>query len=168
MTSKWRSSVLRVASHLEELDYFQLLNLSKDASSTEIRRGFRRLAQHYHPDRLGGSEDSELRQAVSAIYRRMTEAYSALRDPTTKAAYIEGLENGELRLDSTKVRSRSIAREKAQQPGQTEAGKRHYQAALAALERGDHRAATSEIRSALLFERDEPGFKALLKRIESS
>ena len=154
MTSKWRSSVLRVASRLEELDYFQLLNLSKDASSTEIRRGFRRLAQHYHPDRLGGSEDSELRQAVSAIYRRMTEAYSALRDPTTKAAYIEGLENGELRLDSTKVRSDRSLEAQQQVNGS-------WKAALPAAGRfgGGSSAATSEI-DALLFEAAMNWFKA--------
>lgn len=167
MTTEWRAAVLRVAGRLEDLNYFQLLNLKPEASSVETRRAFRRLAQHYHPDRLGGTQDPELHQAVSAIYRRMTEAYSALRDPTTKAAYIEGLEAGELRLDTAKVRSRSLAKQNAQEPGKTEAGKRHYQAALAALEKGDLRAAKSEIRSALLFEREEPGFKALLERIES-
>ncbi|MBM65441.1 MAG: hypothetical protein CMH55_04310 [Myxococcales bacterium] len=167
MSADWRTAVLRVAQRLDQLNYFQLLNLKQDASGTEIRGGFRRLAQHYHPDRLGGMDDPELHQAVSAIYRRITEAYSTLRNPITKAAYIEGLEGGELRLDTGKVRSRSLARKKAEEPGKTEAGKRHYQAALAALEKGDLRAAKSEIRSALLFERDEPGFQALLKRIES-
>jgi len=167
VSDDWREAVLRVAQRLDQLNYFQLLNLKPDASGTEIRSGFRKLAQHYHPDRLGGLNDPELRHGVSTIYRRITEAYSTLRDPATKAAYLEGLDAGELRLDSGKVRSRSLARKRAEEPGKTPAGKRHYQAALAALDKGDRSAAKSEIRSALLFERDEPAFHALLNQIES-
>lgn len=167
MSDDWRSAVLRVAQRLDQLNYFQLLNLKQDASGTEIRSGFRKLAQHYHPDRLGGLSDPELHRAVNAIYRRITEAYSTLRDPGIKAAYLDGLEEGELRLDSGKVRGRALSRKRAEEPGKTAAGKRHYQAALAALEKGDRSAAKSEIRSALLFERDEPAFQALLSRIES-
>ena len=104
MTSKWRSSVLRVASRLEELDYFSTAEplqgrleygdtarvpsarTTLPSRSTRRQRGFRVTP--------GGERHLQTNDR---------SLFSAPR-PTTKAAYIEGLENGELRLDSTKVR----------------------------------------------------------------
>lgn len=157
-----------MAEKLDQLNYFQLLNLNQDANNSQIRAAFRNLAKHYHPDRLPGQEDPELKDAISMIYRRLTEAYAILRNSAWREAYIDGLAENELRLDPRKAARRVQARKEASEPGKTSQGKRHYKEALAAFGTGDYARAKSEIRSALLFERDEPGFQALLDRIEKA
>jgi hypothetical protein len=61
-------------------DYYQVLGVSRDASRTEIRRAFRRLARRYHPD-VSTEPDAEER------FKAVNEAYQVLGDPATRAAY---------------------------------------------------------------------------------
>lgn len=61
-------------------DYYQILDVSKDANSEEIRQAFRRLAKQYHPDinKTAGSED---------LFKKINEAYQILSDPLKKEKY---------------------------------------------------------------------------------
>ncbi len=38
-------------SRLEELDYYTLLGVERDADPSQIRKAFRAFARRYHPDR---------------------------------------------------------------------------------------------------------------------
>ena len=70
-------------------DYYKTLGVSRDASDEDVKQAYRKLAVKYHPDRNGGSADSEER------FKAITEAYDVLRDPQKRAAYdrygVEGL-----------------------------------------------------------------------------
>ena len=46
---------------MTEKDYYELLEVSKDASGDEIKKAFRRLAMKYHPDRNPGDKEAEIR-----------------------------------------------------------------------------------------------------------
>ena len=61
-------------------DFYVLLGVSREASETEIKKAYRKLAMEYHPDR-NPSHDAEAR------FKEITEAYEVLRDPQKRSAY---------------------------------------------------------------------------------
>jgi curved DNA-binding protein CbpA len=61
-------------------DYYGLLGVSRDASTPEIRRAYRRLARQHHPDRNPHPDSS-------ARFRAVADAYAILNDPTRRARY---------------------------------------------------------------------------------
>jgi DnaJ-domain-containing protein 1 len=166
--TRWRAAVLGIAERLNDMDYFTLLNLEQSADDPTVRKAFRSLATHYHPDRLGQTNDRVLHDSVSAIYRRITEAYSVLRDPQRRSDYCAGLEQGIVRFDADLAERRRYAEREAAIPGKTPAGRTHYEAAQTALRDGNTAAAKAEIRAALLYERDCEGFLELRDQIEST
>jgi molecular chaperone DnaJ len=61
-------------------EFYDLLGVARDASDTEIKKAYRKLAMEYHPDR-NPAPDAEAR------FKEITEAYEVLRDPQKRAAY---------------------------------------------------------------------------------
>jgi len=61
--------------------YYEILEISKNATQEEIKKAFRRLAQKYHPDRNLGDREAE------AKFKRINEAYQVLSNPTERADY---------------------------------------------------------------------------------
>ncbi|SLM19124.1 hypothetical protein SPIRO4BDMA_50639 [uncultured spirochete] len=70
------------------IDYYLVLEVTKDASADEIKSHYRRLAMQWHPDRNKGSKQAE------EHFKAISEAYSVLSDPASKAAYDESLRMG--------------------------------------------------------------------------
>ncbi len=68
--------------------FYKVLGLSKSASTSEIKKAYRKLAREHHPDK-GGDE---------ATFKELTEAYECLSDPEKRDLYDkygkEGLEGG--------------------------------------------------------------------------
>ena len=62
-------------------DYYEVLGLSKGASSDEIKKAYRKLAVKYHPDKNPDDNASE------EEFKEIGEAYEALSDPEKKSAY---------------------------------------------------------------------------------
>src|ERR1700738_5238424 len=62
-------------------DYYEVLEVSKDADDETIKRAYRRLAMQHHPDRNEGDKEAEAR------FREAAEAYDVLRDPKKRARY---------------------------------------------------------------------------------
>lgn len=61
--------------------YYEILEISKNATQEEIKKVFRRLAQKYHPDRNPGNREAE------AKFKKINEAYQVLSNPIERAAY---------------------------------------------------------------------------------
>ncbi len=62
-------------------DYYEILGLSKGASDDEIKKGYRKLAMKYHPDKNPGDKEAEEK------FREATEAYEVLKDPKKRSQY---------------------------------------------------------------------------------
>ncbi len=61
-------------------DYYEVLGVSRDADSSEIRRAYRKLARELHPD-INQASDAEDR------FKEVNEAYEILNDADRRAAY---------------------------------------------------------------------------------
>ncbi len=62
-------------------DYYQLLNVARNASDDDIKKSFRRLAMKYHPDRNRDNPEAEEQ------FKKIKEAYEILSDPKKRSAY---------------------------------------------------------------------------------
>jgi molecular chaperone DnaJ len=62
-------------------DYYEILDVSRDADADEIKKSYRKLAVKYHPDKNPGDHTAEER------FKELGEAYEALSDPQKRAAY---------------------------------------------------------------------------------
>jgi len=63
------------------MDYYEILGVSRSASSDEIKKAYRKLALKYHPDRNSGDKASE------AKFKEISEAYAVLSDKEKKQQY---------------------------------------------------------------------------------
>ncbi|MDM8557901.1 molecular chaperone DnaJ [Candidatus Parabeggiatoa sp. HSG14] len=66
---------------MEKRDYYQVLNVQKNASEEELKKAYRRLAMKYHPDRNPDDKQAE------ENFKEIKEAYEVLNDPQKRAAY---------------------------------------------------------------------------------
>ncbi|MBD3730110.1 MAG: molecular chaperone DnaJ [Sphingomonadales bacterium] len=64
-----------------EIDYYELLQVSRTADGAEIKSAYRKLAMQYHPDRNPGDAECE------AKFKAINAAYDCLKDPQKRAAY---------------------------------------------------------------------------------
>jgi curved DNA-binding protein len=66
---------------MEYKDYFKILGVERNASDTELKSAFRKLALKYHPDRNQGNKEAEEK------FKEINEAYEVLSDPEKRARY---------------------------------------------------------------------------------
>lgn len=64
-----------------ELDYYQALEIDKNADGETIKKSYRRLAMKYHPDKNPGNKEAEEK------FKYLCEAYDCLKDDQKRAAY---------------------------------------------------------------------------------
>ncbi len=66
---------------MSKRDYYEILGISRTATTVEIKKAYRRLAMKYHPDR--NKDDSEAEEK----FKEVKEAYEVLSDEQKRAAY---------------------------------------------------------------------------------
>jgi molecular chaperone DnaJ len=64
-----------------EKDYYKVLGLPKNATAADIKKGYRKLAQKYHPDANPGNRDAEER------FKEISAAHDVLGDPEKRKQY---------------------------------------------------------------------------------
>ncbi len=66
---------------MAERDYYEILGVSHDASSDDLKKAYRRLALKYHPDKNPGDKNAE------GLFKEAAEAYAVLSDPAKRERY---------------------------------------------------------------------------------
>jgi curved DNA-binding protein CbpA len=162
-----------IASGLDGLDYFQLLQVPQTASATEIKRSFYRDSRIYHPDRIFHLPDEKVKADIGSIYKRITEAYYVLRDDAKRKKYLVDI-NGPSRVAKLRYTEASEAELKAEtkkvveeELGTTPKGRGFYKTALQEIERQQWSAAERSLKSALMYESSNAKFKEKLAQVQA-
>lgn len=67
----------------DQINYYEVLGVPREASQEEIRNAYRRLAKDRHPDRVGGSTEE---------FSLLQEAHAVLSDPNRRRQHDEALD----------------------------------------------------------------------------
>jgi molecular chaperone DnaJ len=62
-------------------DYYDVLNINRNASESDIKKSYRKLAHLYHPDKNLGNKDAEEK------FKEVNEAYKVLSDKQKRQNY---------------------------------------------------------------------------------
>ena len=65
----------------ENVDYYELLCVSRDATDEEIKKAYRKLALQHHPDRNPGNKEAE------ENFKKISQAYAVIGDPEKRQRY---------------------------------------------------------------------------------
>lgn len=66
---------------MEEFDYYEILEVSRNASGEEIKKAYRKMALKYHPDRNPDDKNAE------EMFKKVNEAYQVLSDKEKRQIY---------------------------------------------------------------------------------
>ncbi len=66
---------------MSQRDFYEVLEVAKNASDDDIKKSYRRLAMKYHPDRNPDDPEAEKK------FKEAAEAYDVLRDPEKRERY---------------------------------------------------------------------------------
>ena len=80
---------------MSKRDYYETLEVSRDASSNDLKKAFKKKAMKFHPDRNPDNPEA------AEKFKEAAEAYDVLSDPQKKSAYdqfghsgVEGMGGG--------------------------------------------------------------------------
>jgi DnaJ-class molecular chaperone len=160
------AEIRALAGILEELDYYQVLEVPSDAPTSAVRSAYHQASRSFHPD-AHRSAPPDVQVHVARIAKRLAEAYSVLRDPRRRQVYDRQLasDRSRLRMPLTEAEAQADRHRRETHEGRTPNGRRYFTLAKADLARGDRTAAERNLRTALTFEPDNERFRTLLAEV---
>ncbi|MBI1948484.1 MAG: DnaJ domain-containing protein [Deltaproteobacteria bacterium] len=160
----------QLAATIDGLDYFQVLNLPSSAAGNQVRDSYYALSRALHPDKFFHIADDVTKAAVHKIYKRVTEAYTILKDEKKRIKYVADI-SGPDRAKKLRFTEESEAEQKEQQKmatkvAKTPKGEQLYQAALLEMKKGQWDKAYKNIQTATVLESGNAELKALLADLD--
>jgi curved DNA-binding protein CbpA len=91
-TEQQQNDVEMLFARLDDAEnYYQVLDLSRDADAGEIKRAYHGLAKRFHPDRFHKDTDPTVYARIEDSFARISQAYETLKDQQVRAAYDRSL-----------------------------------------------------------------------------
>jgi curved DNA-binding protein CbpA len=143
-------------------NHYEVIELTPDATTSEIKEAYYAMARRYHPDRFHLKSGTKLHAQISSAFARVTQAYETLMNANTRAAH-----------DHTVERTRKIAAAKsaAVVNSETSGGEKEFLRAdesfregVGALEQGRIRAAITHLANSARLEPKEARYRAYYGR----
>lgn len=106
----------------KEQDYYELLGVSRDATSEEIKKAYHRLARQYHPDVNQDNTEAAER------FKEINQIYEVLFDPIKRSLYDDLLERPGIGIN---IETQSLTAEECYQRGYLKSKKGDYRGAIA-------------------------------------
>jgi DnaJ-class molecular chaperone len=160
------AEIRALAGLLDELDYYQLLETKRDVSTSELKLAYYELSRRFHPD-ANRQQAPEVREAAERVSKRLTEAWSVLRDPRRRQAYDRKLAAGDgVRIQLAEAEAVADKKSVEDRLGTTPNGRRYFTLAHTDIDRGDLKAAARNLQMALTFEPQNSYFKQKLDEIK--
>jgi tetratricopeptide (TPR) repeat protein len=82
-----RADILEAAARLARRNHYEVLEVAREATQATIMAAYYRQAKRFHPDGHHTPALSDLRDALEAVFQRVSEAYETLRRPELRQAY---------------------------------------------------------------------------------
>ncbi len=82
---------MHLSHHPGEINFYDELGVTPDASADEIRDAFRSLVRLLHPDQ---QTDPQLKEIAERQMRKINSVYAVLSDPERRRIYDEDMEDG--------------------------------------------------------------------------
>jgi DnaJ-class molecular chaperone len=162
------AEVRALASLVDELDYYQLLEIARDAPASAVKRAYYAVTRRLHPDANRDLAAAD-RETLECVARRVSEAYQVLRDGRRRKAYDSQLATGAgARMQLAEAEAQAEREALDHHLGRTPNGRRFFNLARADLDRGDLVAAARNLRTALTFEPGNPYFKKKLDEVSAA
>lgn len=157
-----RKQLIKLASKIDTLSYYQLLGLTQRATSAQIKGAYHKRARAIHPDNFFNHPDASFRYAVNKIFKRVNEAYLILRDAEKKEQYDQMLISSDKKLRYTEEDDRALRKKKRDLEGETTQGRKYFSEAQINYENGDLKQACKALKMASTFEPGNKHFQELL------
>lgn len=106
-------------------DFYDILGLTRQASTADVKSAYYHLAKKYHPDRHHQRESGDLRPKLERLFALITQAYDTLSQSQERATYDERIrgKSGTLGTASTKAASADAqAKDRASSEARTSSG----------------------------------------------
>ena len=82
-----RRDIVAMYERIQNEDFYQLLEVDRDADAALVANRFRQLAKLWHIDRFSGVELGEEKPKIQEIFATLNRAHRTLSDPDARADY---------------------------------------------------------------------------------
>ena len=159
------AEVRALAGLVDDLDYYQLLEIPRDAPASAVRRAYHDATRRLHPDANRRLPEAE-RSCLEGVARRVSEAYQVLRDGRRRKAYDAQLAAGAgARIQLAEAEAQAEREALEHHLGRTPNGRRFFNLARADIDRSELAGAQRNLRMALTFEPDNAYFRKKLEEV---
>ena len=111
-----REDVARKLHFFSSADYYEILGVTRQATTSDVKAAYYQLAKKFHPDRYRQLEDEELRNKLETVFGMIATAYETLIEPPRRASYDDRLKKSPESVRAAPVRTTPVAHSEPARP----------------------------------------------------
>lgn len=169
MSGQEKSKLDQILAWLDRSDYYQILNVPKDAKSLQMKEAYFKLSKQYHPDKFYTLTDADSVEKITQVFKRVNEAYMVLKNPQKRKRYDE-VAFGPEREQNLRYQPGDADRggpANLEDNAKTPNGKKYLKLALVAQKNRDWKTAEANLKFAINFEPENAFIKKMMEKIKS-